>query len=241
MNGLNPTGIMDETIWNLLNKNTKDPVFIEYQLTAQDLKYSFISNIPLDYADQAKMKNLNYVRMSEMLAERFGMDEFFLQQLNPKHKFDTVGEKIIVANIQRKPIQDIQSIVAHKGMKQLFLFNSKRKLVAAFPVTIGSEENPSPSGTHKITSIVHNPYYSYSPKNFIQGNNLKPLSLPPGPNNPVGNVWIGLSKPSFGIHGSPSPSLISKSSSHGCIRLTNWDVQYLSRILAIGTSIQFIE
>lgn len=241
INGLTATGQMDKTLWMLLTKDTKDPVFIEYQITANDLKYSYIDNIPLDYAKQAKMKNLNYVRITEMLAERFSMDEFFLQKLNPQHKFNRVGEKIIVANMQRKPIHNVHSLVAHKGMKQLFLFNANNKLIAAFPVTIGSDDNPSPTGTHKINSIVRNPYYSYSPKNFIQGKNLQALTLPPGPNNPVGSVWIGLSKPSFGIHGSPSPSLISKSSSHGCIRLTNWDVEYLAKILNTGTSIKFVE
>lgn len=241
MNDLNVDGKINKNVWDLLNHNSIEPVFMEYQITSKDLQYNFIKNIPLDYAEQAKLKNLNYVRMTEMLAERFSMDELFLQQLNPNHKFNTVGETIIVANINRKPINNAHSLIAHKGMKQLFVFNETNKLIAAFPITIGSEDAPSPTGTHKINTIVQNPYYSYSPKNFIQDNNLKPLSLPPGPNNPVGNVWIGLSKPSFGIHGSPSPSLISKSSSHGCVRLTNWDVQYLSKFLKPGMPIKFIE
>ena len=78
-------------------------------------------------------------------------------------------------------------------------------------------------------------------KNFIQGKNLKPLSLPPGPNNPVGNIWIGLSRPSFGIHGTPNPALISKTASHGCIRLTNWDANNLSKIVRKGMTVRFLE
>ena len=114
-------------------------------------------------------------------------------------------------------------------------------MIAAFPATIGSSDTPSPKGTYQVKAIAPNPWYGYNPKNFVQGKNMKPLSLPPGPNNPVGNMWIALSKPSFGIHGTPNPSLISKTASHGCIRLTNWDANSLSKQVKKGVTVKFLE
>lgn len=240
MNGLQGNGVLDEQTWLKLNDNHQ-PAFIEYKITASDLSGPYIDKIPLDYLDQSKLKALSYVRVTEMLAERFQMDEFFLQQLNPHAKFNRVGDTILVANITTNVPKGISYLVAYKKIKQLYAFDKNNKMIASFPATIGSEDNPSPSGTHTITNITKNPYYSYNPKNFIQGKNLKPLTLAPGPNNPVGSVWIGLSKPSFGIHGTPSPSLISKSASHGCVRLTNWDALALSNSVVKGTQVRFID
>ncbi|MDM1348985.1 L,D-transpeptidase, partial [Myroides marinus] len=167
--------------------------------------------------------------VTEMLGEKFHMDENFLKKLNPNANFNNAGQKLIVANVRNDLPEDIHLIVAHKGAKQLYLFNSRNQMIASFPASIGNTNTPSPTGTYKVTGVAPNPWYSYSPSNFIQGKNMKPLSLPPGPNGPVGNIWIGLSKKSFGIHGTPNPSMISKSYSHGCIRLTNWDANDLGR------------
>ncbi len=150
-------------------------------------------------------------------------------------------EKIIVPNVRNDLPEDIHLIIAHKGAKQLYLFNSRNQMIASFPATIGSTDTPSPTGTYKVVGVARNPWYSYSPSNFVQGKNLKPLSLPPGPNAPVGNIWIGLSKKSFGIHGTPNPSLISKTASHGCIRLTNWDANDLGNKVRSGVTVKFLE
>ena len=205
------------------------------------MKGPYAQSIPVDYAEQSKMRGLYYTRVTEMLGEKFHMDELFLQKINSGATFNKVGEKIIVANVKNTLPKNIKMIIVHKGSKQLYLLDQQNKMIASFPATIGSEDNPSPSGTHVIGSIVPNPHYSYNPKNFIQGKNLKPLSLPPGPNNPVGNIWIGLSRPSFGIHGTPNPALISKTASHGCIRLTNWDANNLSKIVRKGMTVRFLE
>ena len=187
------------------------------------------------------MKGLYYTRVSEMLGEKFHMDENFLKKLNPNATFNKVGEKLLVTNVRNDLPEDIHLIVAHKGAKQLYLFNKQNQMVGSFPATIGSSDTPSPTGTYKVTGVAPNPWYSYSPSNFIQGKNLKPLSLPPGPNGPVGNIWIGLSKKSFGIHGTPNPSTISKTASHGCIRLTNWDANDLGRKVRAGVTVKFLE
>ncbi len=241
INGLKPTGVLTKETWDtLIERQGSKPAFVQYTITESDAKGPFVASIPRDYALQAKMKGLYYTSMSEMLAEKFHMDEGFLKKLNPKTSFKA-GDTIVVANVRNNLPEDIHLIVAHKGAKQLYLFNSKNQMIAAFPASIGSNETPSPTGTYKVTGVAPNPYYSYSPSNFIQGNNLKPLSLPPGPNGPVGNIWIGLNKKSFGIHGTPSPSMISKSYSHGCIRLTNWDANDLGSKVKAGVTVKFLE
>jgi lipoprotein-anchoring transpeptidase ErfK/SrfK len=242
MNGLKATGVLTKETWDtLLAKQGGKPAFVEYTITEADLKTPMAKSIPSDYALQAKMKGLYYTRNSEMFGEKFHMDEDFLKKLNPKATFSKVGEKIIVTNIRNELPENITLIVAHKGAKQLYLFNSQNQMVGSFPATIGSSDTPSPTGTYKVTGVAPNPWYSYSPSNFIQGKNLQPLSLPPGPNGPVGNIWIGLSKKSFGIHGTPNPSSISKTASHGCIRLTNWDANDLGKKVKSGTTVKFLE
>ena len=242
MNGIKPTGVLTQETWDaLIARQGSKPAFVEYTITEDDLKGPYVKSIPGDYALQAKMKGLYYTRVTEMLGEKFHMDEDFLQKLNPKATFKKAGEKIIVANIRNEVPEDIHLIVAHKGAKQLYLFNSRNQMIGSFPATIGSSDTPSPTGTYKVTGVAPNPWYSYSPSNFVQGKNLKPLSLPPGPNGPVGNIWIGLSKKSFGIHGTPNPSAISKTASHGCIRLTNWDANDLGKKVKSGVTVKFLE
>ena len=242
INGIKPTGELTKETWDALvaQQGTK-PAFVEYTVTADDIKGPYAKSIPHDYALQAKMPGLYYTRVTEMFGEKFHMDEDFLKKLNPKATFNKVGEKIIVTNIRNELPENIHLIVAHKGAKQLYLFNEKNQMVGSFPATIGSSDTPSPTGTYKVTGVAKNPWYSYSPSNFVQGKNLKPLSLPPGPNAPVGNIWIGLSKKSFGIHGTPNPSAISKTASHGCIRLTNWDANDLGKKVKSGVTVKFLE
>ena len=114
--------------------------------------------------------------------------------------------------------------------------------ITAYPATIGSEHTPTPAGKMQVTAVAHNPTYSYDPDvNFQQGANREKLTLPPGPNSPVGSVWIDLSKPTFGIHGTPDPSKISKTASHGCIRLTNWDAEELAKMVTKGTAVEIVD
>lgn len=241
MHGLPVNGLLNTETWAALTTAPSNDAFTTYTLTQEDLDGPYAASIPHDYADQAKMKGLYYTRVTEMLGERFHMDEDFLKKLNPNANFKKLGESIIVANTREDLSEPVALIIAHKGAKQVYAFDSNNKMVASFPATIGSSDTPSPKGTYKIKAVAPNPWYGYNPKNFIQGKNMKPLSLPPGPNNPVGVMWIALSKPSFGIHGTPNPSTISKSASHGCIRLTNWDAVTLSKRVEPGITVKFLE
>ncbi len=132
------------------------------------------------------------------------------------------------------------TLIADKVNAQLTGYDASGKLVVAYPATIGSEELPSPSGTHVVDAIAIDAAYYYNPDiNFKQGANTEKLTLPPGPNNPIGTTWIDLSEPTYGIHGTPEPSKIDKTYSHGCVRLTNWDVEELATLVRKGVTVEF--
>ena len=235
------SGELDKQTWDSLLKNQKSAAFGTYQITAADIKGPYAKSIPRNYAQQAKMPGLYYTRVTEMLGEKFHIDEDFLKQLNPKANFKKVGETINVPIVRNDLPEGVALIIAHKPARQLYLYNSTNQMIASFPATIGGSGTPSPKGTHKVIKVAANPVYGYNPKNFVQGSNRQKLALPPGPNGPVGNMWIALSKPTFGIHGTPNPSLISKTASHGCIRLTNWDANDLGRKVQPGTVVKFLD
>ena len=115
-------------------------------------------------------------------------------------------------------------------------------MVGSYPASIGSEEKPAPSGSFKVTSVAFDPWYQYNPKYAFKGvKTNKPFKIAPGPNSPVGLVWIDLSIPSYGIHGTPEPENIGKTESHGCIRLTNWDARDLASHVPKGAKVDFVE
>jgi lipoprotein-anchoring transpeptidase ErfK/SrfK len=218
-----------------------DP-FIDYTITAQDAAGPFVAAVPADYGEKAKLERLSYTSVSEMLAERFHMDEKYLKALNPDANFGRPGTIIRVANVGSPVATQVARIIADKKQKQVRAYSAEGKLVAAYPATIGSADTPSPTGSHLVSRVALNPNYTYNPNlNFKQGENDKILTIPPGPNGPVGSVWIALDKPTYGIHGTPDPSKIGKTESHGCVRLTNWDAQELAKIVKQGVSVEFIE
>ncbi|MBI0177437.1 L,D-transpeptidase [Bartonella apis] len=221
---------------------TGGPAFTQYTITEADINRQYVSSIPADYAMKAQMPAMAYTSVREMLAERFHIDESFLQELNPQAHFSHAGESIKVPNLELPKRQSVDRIVADKARKQVRGYNAEGRLVVAYPATIGSTDNPSPSGTVQVERIAFNPNYTYNPKvNFKQGSNNEILTIPPGPNGPVGTVWIALSKPTYGIHGTPDPSRIGKTSSHGCIRLTNWDAEELAKLVKPGVVVHFTD
>ncbi|MGO4832701.1 L,D-transpeptidase, partial [Rhizobiaceae sp. 2RAB30] len=210
--------------------------------TATDAAGPYVASVPADYGEKAKLDQLSYTSVAEMLAERFHMDVNYLKSLNPEANFNRPGTIIKVANVGTNVKTPVTSIIADKGRKQVRAYGADGKLVAVYPATIGSSDTPSPTGVHAVSRIAFNPEYTYNPKlNFKQGNNDKVLRIPPGPNGPVGSIWIALDKPTYGIHGTPDPSKIGKTESHGCVRLTNWDAQELAKIVKAGVPVEFIE
>jgi lipoprotein-anchoring transpeptidase ErfK/SrfK len=170
------------------------------------------------------------------------MDENFLKEMNPGANFTIPGTVIRVVNPGDNKKGAVAKILADKGRKQVFAYDDAGNLVAAYPASIGSTDTPSPSGTVTVERVAFNPGYTYNPKiNFQQGTNDKILDIPPGPNGPVGTVWMALSKPTYGIHGTPDPSRIGRTQSHGCIRLTNWDATELAKMVKPGVTVEFVD
>ncbi|WP_149737619.1 L,D-transpeptidase [Rhizobium sp. RU20A] len=230
-----------EAILERLRLNGGMPI-TSYTITAADAAGPYVASIPEDYAHKAALPALSFTSTSEMLAERFHMDEAFLKELNPGVDFTVPGTTIKVISPGANRTGKVAKILADKGRKQVLAYDAEDRLIAAYPASIGSADTPSPSGTVTVERIAFNPGYTYNPKiNFKQGNNDKVLAIPPGPNGPVGTVWIALSKPTYGIHGTPEPSKIGKTQSHGCIRLTNWDATELGKMVSPGVTVEFID
>ncbi|MCQ8783913.1 L,D-transpeptidase family protein [Mangrovibrevibacter kandeliae] len=221
---------------------TGGPAVSSYTLTAEDVAGPYLASIPEDYGQKAKLPAMSYTRPSEMLAERFHMDEDYLKEINPGADFNRPGTIIKVMNVGANVTEPVTRIIADKGREQVRAYDAAGTLVAAYPSTIGSSDTPSPSGTVEVSRVALNPNYTYNPKiNFKQGSNDGVLTIPPGPNGPVGSVWIALSKPTYGIHGTPEPSKIGKTNSHGCVRLTNFDAQELAKLVKPGVTVEFID
>jgi lipoprotein-anchoring transpeptidase ErfK/SrfK len=230
-----------EGIKKRLAESGGDP-FADYVITAEDAAGPYVASVPEDYGEKAKLERLSFTSVTEMLAERFHMDEAYLKSLNPEANFNRPGTIIKVANFGQLVSTPVTRIIADKGKKQVRAYDGAGKLVAAYPATIGSADTPSPTGSHAVSRVALDPNYTYNPKvNFKQGENNSILTIPPGPNGPVGSVWIALDKPTYGIHGTPEPSKIGKTESHGCVRLTNWDARELAKLVKPGVMVEFVE
>lgn len=240
-NGFAVDGRPDAEVWAALGGDAAPPVLVTYEITAEDVAGPF-GALPADYAELAELESLHYASAVEMFGERFHMDPDLLTALNPGAKF-APGETIIVADTGDTLEGDdlVASLRADKRNGQLLAFDAGGILVAAYPATIGSESTPSPSDNHAVKGVATDPVYYYDPENFKQGDNTEKLELPPGPNSPVGTVWIDLTEPTYGIHGTPEPEKIDKAYSHGCVRLTNWDAQELAHLVKVGAVVSFVE
>jgi len=231
--GLTVTGTLNSETWQALTKNNqlmKQPVLVNYQLSDADTNIK-TTNIPVSTEAKAQLEGLYYESMTEALAEKFHISEKYLKELNPKASF-VAGETITVYNPGNPNTKPVSRVVADKDTETLYVYDESDTLIASYPTTVGSIATPSPTGTHTVEVKVHEPNYTYTDdeNSFI---------LPPGPNNPVGSVWIGLSKPSYGIHGSPDPDRISRQASAGCIRLTNWDALALLGVIKDDATVEF--
>jgi lipoprotein-anchoring transpeptidase ErfK/SrfK len=239
--GLNSTGQLTEEAWRELTSANSEPVLIEYTISDEDVRGPFVQNIPKKLELMKDLPALGYTSAREKIAEKFHMSQDLLQALNPGKKFDTAGQKIVVTNVATGDLPARATrIEVDKSAKVLKVFGGNQKLLAVYPATIGSAEKPAPSGRLTVTGVSKNPTYRYNPKYEFKGvRTTQPFTIKPGPNNPVGVVWIGLSREGYGIHGTPDPSKVSKTESHGCIRLTNWDALSLAAATTKGTIVDF--
>ena len=230
-------------IWANLQPGADKPVMTRYTLTEADVKGPFLKKLPAKMEDMTSLKKLSYTSAREALGERFHMSQDLLAELNPGVTFDRAGIPINVVDIAADKIDGkVSRIEVDKTHETVTALDSDGKVLALFPASIGSDEKPTPDGTVKVVSIDANPTYRYNPKYKFKGvSSKKPFTIRGGPNNPVGAVWIGLSADGYGIHGTADPSRISKTESHGCVRLTNWDVQRLAAAVKKGVEVRFID
>jgi lipoprotein-anchoring transpeptidase ErfK/SrfK len=233
-NGLKTSGTVDEATWAQLNRDGA-PILIQYKIAPADVAGPFVP-IPSDMIEKSKMQALGYASPLEALGEIFHVSPKLLQRLNPGKNFGNAGEEIMVPNIESPtPLAKAAKVIVDKSASAVTLVDASGKTIAHYPASTGSEHDPLPLGTWKIKGVARNPVFHYNPKLFWDAEpGDSKAKIPPGPNNPVGVVWIDLSKEHYGIHGSPEPSTIGKTQSHGCIRLTNWDAAAVAQAVSVG-------
>ena len=148
----------------------------------------------------------------------------------------------MVPNVHDDMPPKAASVVVSKSKSTVEALDANGKVLAEYPATIGSIHDPLPIGDWKVTHVTRDPIFYYNPNLFwdASGSDTK-AEIKPGPRNPVGVVWIGLTKEHYGIHGTPEPSLIGHVQSHGCVRLTNWDAAELAGMVSAGTPVVFKE
>jgi lipoprotein-anchoring transpeptidase ErfK/SrfK len=240
-NGLPAGKALTPEIWAKL-QGSSDSVMTEYVVSEGDIKGPYIEKLPAKMQDMKSLAKLSYTGPREALGERFHMSPDLLTALNPGQKFDRAGAKINVVNLPKQAPAKAARLEVDKTGQTVKAFAKDGALIAFYPASVGSEEKPTPSGTLKVASIEPHPTYRYDPKYKFKGvESTKPFTIKAGPNNPVGVMWIGLSQASYGIHGTADPSHVSKTESHGCVRLTNWDVLRLAKSVKKGLEVAFVD
>ena len=245
---LQASGELDDGTWNLLSRRSggQQPL-ISYEITAEDIAGPYVDAIPADLMQQAKLDVLAYTSPLEMLAEKFHVNPQLLQKANRHASFRRAGERILVPNIAAiDPLAPLPGsrpdarIVVSRSTSSLTVEDASGHLLFHAPVTTGSTHDPLPIGTWKVTGVQRMPAFHYNPALFWDANPAHAKArIAPGPNNPVGTLWIDLTKEHYGIHGTPEPSRIGHVQSHGCVRLTNWDVNRVALWVRPGTEVIF--
>ena len=230
-----------------------------YTITTSDAAGPFIERLPDDMMEKAALPAMSYGSVLELLGERFHASPKLLQRLNPTARF-AEGETINVPNVvpfevptgksgstNEKPTGKDGS-TSHRTKAHIVTVMAETmtltvqspmgEVVFQAPVTVGSVSDPLPTGEWTVNSLSVNPPFNYNPALFWDADpSHAKARIAPGPNSPVGVLWIDLSKEHYGIHGTPEPSRVGHTESHGCIRLTNWDVMRLSTFMAPGTKV----
>lgn len=227
-------GRVGPELWAILNQD-QAPALVTYTILQEDVAGPFVT-APGDLMEQAKLPSLGYASALDGLGEKFHSSQSLLKALNPESSFDKDGESILVPNVIGTPPGPAASVVVSKSDSSITALDAEGKILSYYVATIGSEHDPLPIGDWKINGVAHNPVFHYNPQLFWNANPTdQKAEIKPGPRNPVGVVWIDLSKEHYGIHGTPAPGKVGHTESHGCIRLTNWDAFELSHMVKPGT------
>jgi lipoprotein-anchoring transpeptidase ErfK/SrfK len=231
--GLEPTGVVDARTWEALDMDTAD-VLVSYTIGADDIAGPF-REIPADMEAKAGLERLGYSSALEALGEKFHASPALLEKLNPGGKLEA-GAEWRVPNVADPSLPQGGHVVVDRSDAVVRLVGDDGRILAQWPASMGSEHDPLPIGEWEIKGVARDPVFHYNPDLFWDAEpGEDKAEIAPGPNNPVGVVWIDLSKKHYGIHGTPEPSTIGKTQSHGCIRMTNWSARALAEAVAPGT------
>jgi len=246
-NSLPVSGAADPPTWTALtNRAGGQPPVVSYEITEEDLAGPFVV-VPRDLMEQSKLEALGYQSPLEGLAEKFHSRPELLQELNPGATFDAAGARVMVPNIAAiDPLTPAPgskpdaTIVVSKRTSALTVEDANGAVLFYAPVTTGSKHDPLPLGKWKVTGVQRMPPFHYNPKLFWDADPAHSKArIAPGPNNPVGTIWIGLTKAHYGIHGTPEPGRVGHVESHGCVRLTNWDANRVALWARPGMQVVF--
>lgn len=237
-NNLPVTGIADDALLTRLEQADSSAALVGYTLTVEDVAGPFV-DVPSDLEAMSRLERVGYESAEEAISEKFHMDDDLLRTLNPGVDFTQAGTQIVVANGGGELNVQVASVEVDVSEGAVRAFDASNQLVAYYPATIGSGDAPAPIGEHTVRGVAFDPTYRYDPARLPTFGRREhgALDIAAGPNNPVGAVWIALSADTYGIHGAPNPSQVSKTQSHGCIRLTNWDAVELGRAVRPGVTV----
>lgn len=253
-NDLEANGKASDETMKALQKATQQKeaanLLTTYTISEDDAKGPFADEIPDDWKKLSEMEKLSYTSLDEMLGEKFHSDPAFLKELNSTEL--KAGAQILVPNVKKfqvpsesddgdKFYKDTKaSKVEVSGEdKSITVKSEDGKVLYYAPITPGSDDLPLPTDTLEVNALDVMPKYYFDPEVIKGADADKKLQLAPGPNSPVGVVWIDLSKDGYGIHGTSAPEKIGYTTSHGCVRLTNWDAAAVAKLVKQGMSIEF--
>ena len=234
---LPPSGEFDAA--TAANFPARGATYTNIAFVVEDLGQS----LPEDWLERSKLKTMGFENIWEMLAERAHASEALVKAQNPDYPRDPFS----VTLPNHTPVKPTKAsrLRVSLATQTIAAFDEAGKLSALFPCSIAADQAKRPVGQLTVQSIAVHPDYTFDPANFPeldeQQKSYGKLRIPPGPNNPVGTAWIGLSRPGYGIHGTPHPEQIGKTFSHGCFRLANWNADRLAQMVTIGTPVQVVE
>ena len=248
--GLPATARLDKVTFERVVQLAGSPREIarQHQLNAEDVAGPFIDLPPLKgdaIYEVARKPCTCYESLGEKLSEAFHVTPEVLAKLNPEMNIDSLkaGDRIWVPNIRdasAPAARTIAHLVVSDRGRYLHAVDSAQRIVYHFPTTVGASYDPSPRGNYKVTAIKENPIWHFQPDIIERVPDHKPdARIPAGPNNAVGVVWMALSAPHYGIHGTNAPETIGYTSSAGCVRLTNWDALFLAKRIQPGVPVSF--
>ncbi|MFU8848479.1 MAG: L,D-transpeptidase family protein [Opitutales bacterium] len=220
----------------------EEPIYAYMELTSAAL--AKLTPAPSSWRERGELPQLGYHSILEMVAEKSSSHPDFIRSLNPQLNWATLGpgDHILAPLVPPYRIkQKIDEIQIHLQARQLQAFDSFGNLIFHCPVSIAREVEKRPVGELQVTVRVENPNYTFNPSILTTAAAREGIAnkfiIQPGPNNPVGTVWLGLNLPSYGIHGTPSPEKVGRTESSGCFRLANWNAETLLAATEVGTPV----